>query len=108
MRRSFLLVLGVVLLCTATAAMVADAAPPAKPAIAAPAAMSPAPTAAPLLPSIKVPFPPSPLFTCNIPPTTTCSSCFDLGVTSSYQCTTWCLNGELHRECNQCGEGCND
>ena len=89
--------LGLLLLGLAAAASAAPVTP------AAPAAVTPAPPAAAL-------FDPTPNLTatCNTPPTTVCTSCLYFGVKSAYQCTTFCLNGVLHRSCTTCGEGCPD
>jgi len=46
-------------------------------------------------------------FACTLPPTTVCNSCLYFGTPSAYQCTTFCLNGVLHRSCSTCGQGCN-
>lgn len=50
-------------------------------------------------PALTLPCPPDPVTVCN--------SCLYFGVQSSYQCTTFCVNGVFHRTCNTCGEGCN-
>ena len=45
-------------------------------------------------------------FQCPSEPVTTCTSCLDFGIPSSFQCTTFCVGGVPHRSCNTCGEGC--
>jgi hypothetical protein len=102
MHRVHLTLLGLALLCIGTAAMAADFPPP--PA----AAMSPATGAVsplfPLEPSLG-PSQSVPL-TCTTQGGTTCYSCLYFGEKTSYECTTFCINGVLHRTCNTCGEGC--
>jgi hypothetical protein len=107
MRRMKPALLGLLLLGLATAAWAVAPAAPIVPASATPAVATPASPADALPTGLFNPTP-NLSFTCTIPPTTVCTSCFDFGVKSSYQCTTYCLNGVLHRSCNTCGEGCND
>lgn len=98
--------LGLLLLGLATTAWAAPVAL-AIAAPAAPAAVTPASPAAALPAGL---FDPNPNLTatCTAPPTTVCTSCLYFGIKSAYQCTTFCLNGVLHRSCNTCGEGCAD
>jgi hypothetical protein len=101
MRRMKPALLGLLLLTLATAAWAAPVTP------AAPAAFTPASPAAALPDGLFNPTP-NLTVTCTAPPTTVCTSCLYFGVKSAYQCTTFCLNGVLHRSCNTCGEGCAD
>jgi hypothetical protein len=101
MRRMKPVLFGLLLLGLATAAWAA----PVAPAVAAPAAVTPASPAADLAADLFNPTP-NLTVTCTIPPTTVCTSCLYFGVKSAYQCTTFCVNGVLHRSCSTCGEGC--
>ena len=109
MRRMKPALLGSLLFCLATAAWAAVPAAPAvsttsNAAVATPAA---SPDAAALPADLFAPAPQSALtITCTAPPTTVCTSCLYFGIRTSYQCTTFCVNGVPHRSCNTCGEGC--
>jgi hypothetical protein len=102
MHRFHLTLLGLALLCIGTAAMAADFPPPASAAMSpVTAAASPQLPAEPFLgPSQAVPL------TCTTQGGTTCYSCLYFGEKTSYECTTYCIGGVLHRTCNTCGEGC--
>jgi hypothetical protein len=102
MHRFHLTLLGLALLCIGTAAMAADFPPPATAAMSpVTAAASPQLPAEPFLgPSQAVPL------TCTTQGGTTCYSCLYFGEKTSYECTTYCIGGVLHRTCNTCGEGC--
>ncbi len=106
MRRMKPALLGSLLLGLAAAAWGATPAVPAAPAVAT--VSTPAPTADALPADLFAPAPQATAgFTCTSPPTTVCNSCLYFGTPSAYQCTTFCLNGVLHRSCNTCGQGCN-
>jgi hypothetical protein len=97
MRGFHKVLLGMVLLYTGVA--VAAGTPPA-----ATLAMTPAAAA------VFTPLQPTPAAgtLCQKLPITTCNSCFDFGVTSSYQCILFCVNGVPHQSCGTCGDGCPD
>jgi len=104
MRKLNLALLGLALLCVATAGWAAAPPTTAVPAWASPAvAAAVAPLASDLFSS------PQPVLTFQCPPdpVTTCNSCLYFGTPSSYSCTIFCFNGVPHRSCNTCGEGCN-
>ena len=100
MRRIKPVLMGMLLLCAATAVWATSAT---------------APTAATATPEVQAltpvaPLTPSPQFVINLcppEPVTSCNSCINFGVPSSYQCTIYCVNGMPRRTCNQCGQGCN-
>ena len=103
MRKLTLALLGSLLLCTAAAALAVEPATtdlftPAT--AAAPEGTSPAPIS--LLPQA----PQDAFNLCPPEPIVTCNSCFEFGVTYSYQCTLFCSNGVPHRSCSFCGSGC--
>ena len=105
MRKLTLAILGLVLLSTAAAVWAVepattDLSTPAS--AAAPEVTSPAPIKLLLenpQPAALTPF-------CPSEPVVTCNSCFDFGITTSYQCTIFCSNGVPHRSCSPCGSGC--
>ncbi len=114
MRKLPFALLGLALLCLTTAlSAAAPSAPATAPAAVAASATAPAPDlafAASLAPPSfnEIATLPAPVDAVNCTPTTTCISCFDEGFTSSYSCTTFCINGVFHRTCGTCGTGCND
>lgn len=97
MRRFHMILLGLVLLYTGVA--VAAGTPPASTLAMTPAANSAftPPQATPAVSTL-----------CQHLPITSCNTCFDFGVTSSYQCITFCVNGVPHQSCGTCGDGCDD
>jgi hypothetical protein len=103
MRRLTLAFLGLALLST-TAVLAAEPAAtdlftPASAAVA-PEGTSPAPLKLlPETPQLNSNF-------CPSEPIVSCNSCFDFGVTTSYQCTIFCSNGVPKRTCSPCGSGC--
>ncbi len=106
MRRMNLMVLAMVLLCTATAAWAAEPAVPTVPAAPAEESLMTSATPMPALDlflnapenRIGIPCPPEPI--------TSCESCFYFGQYLSYTCTTYCVNGVPRRTCGGCGSGC--
>ena len=103
MRRLTLAILGLAMLSTAAAALAAD---PASADLSTPVTAEAQLVASPA-PLSLLPVNPQPAFNlCPPEPVVTCNSCFYFGVTTSYQCTFFCVNGVPHRSCGFCGEGC--
>jgi hypothetical protein len=102
MRRLTLALLGLAFLGAGTAAWAAGPPAVAIPALVTPA-VSPAFVPPPVDPVLGSALPMAGI-TCQT--TTTCNSCLEFGVKTTFQCWTFCINGVFHRTCNTCGQGC--
>jgi hypothetical protein len=104
MRRLTLALLGLALLSTAAAALAAE---PAAAGLSTPGSVAVPDATSPALINL-LPENSTSAITPLCPPTpvTTCNSCFYFGTITSYQCTTFCVNGVFHRSCTFCGSGC--